>query len=68
MADGDGDGNGNGDGDGNSDGRRQSDGHFFFVQIGFYSIKSPNSSRKSIKNIFLEITKSVLYINFIHRK
>jgi hypothetical protein len=38
---------------------RQSDGHFFFVQIGFFSIKSPNSSRKSIKKIFLEITKSV---------
>jgi hypothetical protein len=31
-------------------GRRQTagDGNFFFVQIGFSSIKSPNSSRKSI--------------------
>jgi hypothetical protein len=34
------------------DGRRQSDGNFFFVKIGFFSIKSPNSSRKSIKIIF----------------
>jgi hypothetical protein len=51
-----------------ADGRRQSDGNFFFVQIGFSSIKSPNSSRKSIKIFFLEITKSVLYINFVHRK
>jgi hypothetical protein len=53
-----------------ADGTRQTagDGIFFFVQIGFSSIKSPNSSRKSIKNLFLEITKSVLYINFVHRK
>jgi hypothetical protein len=51
-----------------ADGRRQSDGKIFFVQISFSSIKSPNSSRKSKKKFFLEITKSVLYINFVHRK
>jgi hypothetical protein len=33
-----------------ADCRRQSDGNFFFVKTGFSSIKSPNSSRKSIKN------------------
>jgi hypothetical protein len=42
-------------------GRRQSDGIFFFVKIGFSPIKSHNSSKKSIR-------KSVLYINFDHRK
>jgi hypothetical protein len=42
-------------------GRRQSDGFFFFRK------NRPNSSRKSII-FFLEITKSVLYINFVHRK
>jgi hypothetical protein len=31
---------------------RQSEGLFFFVKIGFTPIKSDNSSRKSIKNIF----------------
>jgi hypothetical protein len=32
--------------------------NFFFVKIGFSSIKSPNSSRKSIK-FYFEIKKSV---------
>jgi hypothetical protein len=36
------------------DGRRQNDGFFFFfVKISFSSIKSPNSSRKSIILFFL---------------
>jgi hypothetical protein len=55
-------------GEPNFSGQTVGDGIFFFVQIGFSSIKSPNSSRKSIKKIFLEIMKSVLYINFVHRK
>jgi hypothetical protein len=49
-------------------GRRQIDGIFFFVKTCFSPIKSSNSSRKSIKKIFLEITKSILHINFVHRK
>jgi hypothetical protein len=44
--------------------RRQTD--FFFVKIGFSSIKSRNLSRKSIKKK-LKITKSKLYINFVNR-
>jgi hypothetical protein len=55
-------------GEPNFSGQTAGDGNFFFVQIGFSWIKSPNSSRKSIKNFFLEITKSVLHINFVHRK
>jgi hypothetical protein len=51
-----------------ADGRRQSDGIFFFVKTGYSSIKSPNSSRKPKKNFFLEITKSILHINSVHRK
>jgi hypothetical protein len=41
---------------------------FFFLEIGFSPIKTPKSSRKSIKNFFSEITKSELYIYFVHRK
>jgi hypothetical protein len=45
--------------------RRQSDGNF--LKISFSSIKSPGSSRKLIKIIFFEITKSILHIfNFVH--
>jgi hypothetical protein len=50
------------------DGRRQSDGIFFFVKTGFSSIKNPNSSRKSIKNFFFEITKSILHNNFVKKQ
>jgi hypothetical protein len=39
------------------DGRRQSDGNFFFVKTGFSSIKSPNSSRKSIIFFFWKSRK-----------
>jgi hypothetical protein len=44
-----------------ADGRRQSDGNFFLVQIGFSSIKSPNSSRKSINFFFGNYEISTLY-------
>jgi hypothetical protein len=37
----------------------------FFEKIGFSSIKSLNSSRKSV---FLKIQPSILFINFVHRK
>jgi hypothetical protein len=40
---------------------------FVFVKIGFSPIKIPDSSRKSIKKN-LEITKSILYIDFVNRK
>jgi hypothetical protein len=40
----------------------------FFLEIVFSPIKTPKSSRKSIKNFFSEITKSELYIYFVHRK
>jgi hypothetical protein len=43
--------------------RRQNDGFFFC----FSPIKSPSSFRRSKKKN-LEITKSILYINFVNRK
>jgi hypothetical protein len=49
-------------------GRRQSDALFFFVKTCFSPIKSSNSSRKSINFFFLEITKSILHINFVHKE
>jgi hypothetical protein len=55
-------------------GRRHSDGNFFFVKFGFSPIKSPNSSRKSIKkkfkslNQYFILTSFIRSNNFVHRK
>jgi hypothetical protein len=53
-------------------GRRQTagDGNIFFVKNGFSSIKSPNSSRKSIKKIFFRKLRNQYFIltSFIESK
>jgi hypothetical protein len=50
-------------------GTRQSDGFFFFVFIGFSSIKSPNSFRKSIKNFFWKYRNQYISLtSFIESK
>jgi hypothetical protein len=54
-----------------ADGRRQTagDGIFFFVQIGFSSIKSPNSSRKSINFFFWKLRNQYFILtSFIESK
>jgi hypothetical protein len=50
-------------------GRRQSDGNFFFVKIGFSPIKSPNSSRKSINFFFFKsLNQYFILTSFIRSK
>jgi hypothetical protein len=50
-------------------GQTAGDGNFFFVQIGFSLIKSPNSSRKSIKNFFWKLRNQYFILtSFIESK
>jgi hypothetical protein len=41
---------------------------FFFGKIGFSSIKSPNSSRKSIKKMFKSLNQCFILTSFIGSK